>query len=87
MVSKVSKFCASLISVWLSCCRRATGPGAPRLGGVGREIVVLPIAKDIIGGRVEVVKAMLVAIIVVIVAGETEMRSISGQNKNSTKSS
>ena len=49
---------------WASC------PGVPVVQCFFREVVVLPPAKDISGDGVKVVTAVLVAVIVVVEAGE-----------------
>ena len=54
----------------LSADERALGPVVPVVESFTRESVMLPAAKDIIGDGVEIVTGVLVAIIVVVVAGE-----------------
>ena len=49
---------------WASC------PGVPVVQCFCGEVVVLPATKDISGDGVEIVTAVLVAVIIVVVAGE-----------------
>jgi len=59
-----------IISIELSADERALGHVVPVVESFARESVMLPAAKDIIGDGVEIVTGVLVAIIVIVVAGE-----------------
>jgi len=69
-VSDIVRFLL-IIPIKLSCDKRTFGPHVPEVEGVSREAVVFPTAENIIGDGVEIVSTVLVAIIVVIMAGET----------------
>ena len=49
---------------------RALSPAIPVVESLSREVVMLPATKDICGDGIEIVTAVLVAIIVVVTAGE-----------------
>ena len=67
---KISPLSGPNISVQLSGDDWASSSHVPVVESVSREVVMLPATKDIIGDRIEVVTAVLVAVIVVVVAGE-----------------
>ena len=58
------------ISVQLPADDRAPPPHVPGVESVAREVVMLPAAQDLCGDWVEIVTTVLVAVIVVVVAGE-----------------
>ena len=73
---KISPLSGPNISVQLSGDDWTSSSHIPVVESVSREVVMLPAAKDIIGDRVEVVTAVLVAVIVVVVAGEASRRVV-----------
>ena len=60
----------SAIPVQFPGNKGALGSDVPGVQSVCREVVMLPSAKDIIGDGIEIVTAVLVAIIVVVVKGK-----------------
>ena len=61
---------AVCIPVELSGDERTLSPAVPVVESVSREVVMLPATKDICGDGVEIVTAVLVAIIVVVAGGK-----------------
>jgi hypothetical protein len=71
---KISPLSGPNISVQLPGDDWTSSSHVPAVQSVSGEVVMLPAAKDIIGDRIEVVTAVLVAVIVVVVAGEGARR-------------
>ena len=73
---KISTPGRSNISIQLSGDDWASSSCVPEVESLSGEVVMLPAAKDISGDRVEVVTTVLVAVIVIVLAGEASHRIV-----------